>query len=191
MRKLTHIPLVHVPFGVWDNERLKQSFGESPDPEIVRKIIEGDKSYWDAVDTFLDSHSFVKVYQEAAYVEHPNSEFLEGFGIYKGKDRNVDAFFRLLERGTKFVATESREADHMFQYRKTFEKPDMMTPRDLFMAYRIDETLYDEENAVLFLGVEHKVDEILRVTCKSLSVERFSQDPTYLLDLLNSNTIRH
>ncbi len=185
------IPIVHVPWGAWEKERLEYSFGENPDPDVVRRIVGGDKSYWDGVDAFLEANTFTTVYQEASYVERPSDEFLEGFGRYKGKDRNVDAFFRLLERGTKFVTTESREAYDEFRRRQVFEKPDMMTPRDLFMAYRIDETLMEGENAVLFLGVEHKVDDILRNSCKSISVQRFSQDPSYLIGLMEAIQVQH
>lgn len=71
MRKLDIIPLVHVPFGVWNKKRLELTFGKDPNPNIVKKIIKENNNYWDEVDRFLEYGNFDKVYQEASFIEHP------------------------------------------------------------------------------------------------------------------------
>ncbi len=190
MRELTVIPLVHMPFGLWKPERLERCFGKSPDPETVRRIVEGDRSYWDEVDRYLDSTRFDKVYQEASEVERSVEEFLEGFGRYKGRDRNVDAFFRLLDKGVEFVRTESTYARNESTRRRIYEEPDELEPIDSFIAQNIHDTLPDGQRGVLFLGVDHNVDNILKERYSQIEVERFHRDPSYLLGLLNSITVR-
>ena len=49
MKELIQIPLVHVPFGVWEPERLEWRFGKNPDSATVKQIVKGNKQYWDVV----------------------------------------------------------------------------------------------------------------------------------------------
>ena len=189
MRTIIEIPLVHVPFGHWDKERLDATFGKNPDPTIVRQIIQGNREYWDEADTFLEATKIDKVYQEASMVEYSEQEFLERFGQYRWKNRNVDAFFRLLERGAQFVRTESTYARNETTGRLSFRKPDPLEPADSFMAKTIDETLVDGETGVLFLGVEHGVDKILNERYPNITARRFHHDPAYLIPLLESIVI--
>jgi len=185
------IPLVHVPFGVWGQERIEYWFGKSPDPDIVRRIVDGHKRYWDAVDSYLREEHFDKVYQEGSAVEEPMHEFLEFFGKFRGIERNVDAFFGLIERGVEFVRTESVYARNESNARRIFQKPDELEPRDSFMAKNIDETLGDGQRGVLFLGVDHGVDRILNGGYQGIRARRFHNDPAYLIGLLNSITVKH
>ena len=191
MKELIQIPLVHVPFGVWEPERLEHVFGKNPNPEVIKKIVDGYKSYWDSVDQYLVQGHFDKVYQEASEVEHSAQEFLKGFGKYRGKDRNVDAFFRLVDRGVKFIRTESIHARNESNRRRISEEPNELEPSDLFIAKHIDDTLGYEQRGVLFLGVEHGVDKILNERYKGIKAERFHQDPSYLIGLLNSISVKH
>jgi len=191
MRDLIQIPLVHVPFGVWEPERLEYVFGKNPNPATVKQIIDGHKSYWDAVDQYLRQEHLDKVYQEASKVEHSVQEFLEGFGKYRGKDRNVDAFFELVGRGVEFVRTESIYARNESNRRRIFEEPDELEPCDSFIAKNIDDTLGDGQRGVLFLGVKHGVDRILNERYQGIQVKRFHQDPSYLIGLLNSISAKH
>ena len=189
MRTLIQIPLVHVPFGYWSKERLDATFGKNPDPKIVRQIIQGNRLYWDEVDAVLEETHVDRVYQEGSMVEYSEQEFLEGFGKYRWKDRNVDAFFRLLEREAQFVRTESTYARNETTGRLSFRKPDPLEPNDSFMAKTIDETLNDGETGVLFLGVEHDVDKILNERYSNITARRFHRDPAYLIPLLESIVI--
>ena len=191
MKRLIVIPLVHVPFGVWESKRLEYTFGKDPNPVTVKKIIDGHKIYWDMVDCYLKQEHFDKVYQEGSEVEYSVQEFLEGFGRYKGKDRNVDAFFGLINRGVEFVRTESTYARNETNRRSIFEEPDELEPCDSFIAKNINNTLRDGQRGVLFLGVKHGVDIILNEKYQETKAERFHQDPSYLIDLLNSISVKH
>ena len=191
MRELIQIPLVHVPFSVWEPERLEYRFGRNPDPDTMKKIIDGHKRYWDTVNQYLRQEHFDKVYQEASEVERSVQEFLEGFGKYRGKDRNVDAFFGLVEQEVEFVRTESTYARNESNRRRIFEEPDELEPCDSFIAKNIDDTLGNGQRGVLFLGVEHGVDRILNERYQGIRAERFHQDPSYLIGLLNSISVKH
>ena len=183
-RILVQIPLVHVSFDAFrEDGSFEAFFGKNPDPDLVRRIEGGNTAYWDEVDRWLEGESFDKVYQEASVVESSAQEFLEGFGKYRGRDRNANAFFRLVERGVTFVTTESTYKRNESNRRRIFEEGDGLEPIDSYIASRINDTLCSGEKGVLFLGLDHKVDQILNERHINITAQRFPKDITYLKEL--------
>lgn len=94
-----------------------------------------------------------------------------------------------MDKGVKFIRTESIYSRNEANKRRLFEEPNELEPIDSFIAKNIEQTLKKGENGVLFLGTEHKVDQILREQYR-ITTERFYKDPKYLIDLLRSLEVK-
>lgn len=181
-RKLLYIPVVHDPWSEYDEDLREASFGPNPDENLVRQFREGLKRYWDRVDKALSKVEIDRVYQDACYDWFGLDFYLDYYRKDAAESRNFRTLCSLLDRGAQLMITESNDARN-----QNFSAKDPVIrnlPRDLFVAANIDSTLQEGETGVLFMGVNHKVYEILRGNYPGVTVGRFNGNPIPLLEII-------
>lgn len=201
-RTLIQIPVVYVPFGVLDQKTIDYHFvnPNSKDiteavkkdvTEIIKKIVDGNNAYWDEIDNYLDSNKFDKVYQEETLVEQSLADILQSFREYQGRDRNVDAFLKLADKGVPVIGTESSYSIAEYRKRKNYKDANAMEPRDQFVAANIANTLKDGETGILFLGADRwAVGNLIKTKYPNFKFGKFQKDPWFLVELLKRIRIR-
>ncbi len=143
-----------------------------------RKTVEG---FWDVISHYFDSLDVkgVKLYQDGMIAEDDvGKKIVEDTA--KAGSKNYQLVLRLLERGAVMVKTEDfklvkQEYDRLLaitQAKSTTRKiiafarykllkGVLLSKRDHFIARRIDQTLEEDEKAILFLGALHKIKKKL------------------------------
>ncbi len=183
MRALIYVPIVHseVDLGSMAEEvrrRFQEAFGAD---EWARRFASVE-AMWDGLRTKLCAlpvdWSRTRLYQDGLPVCDREHEIVRELAA-KGS-RNHQLLVELMGRGATLVGTESPEL-MVKEYRRVQrlvhasresaedeageelkrEGESILRERDAFIAARIDSTLREGETGILFLGLLHRVDELL------------------------------
>ncbi len=183
MRALIYIPIVHseVDLGTMAGEvrrRFEETFGAA---EWTRRFASVD-AMWDGLRAKLRALPLAgpqtRLYQDGLPVCGRESEISRDLAAQGS--RNHQLLVELMERGASLMGTESPEL-MVREYRRIQQlvqasrshAPDslleelkregetLLHERDVFIAERIDATLREGETGILFLGLLHRVDELL------------------------------
>lgn len=183
MRALIYIPIVHseVDLGTMAGEvrrRFEETFGAA---EWTRRFASVD-AMWDGLRAKLRALPLAgpqtRLYQDGLPVCGRETEISRDLAAQGS--RNHQLLVELMERGASLMGTESPEL-MVREYRRIQQlvqasrshAPDslleklkregetLLHERDAFIAERIDATLREGETGILFLGLLHRVDELL------------------------------
>lgn len=183
MRALIYVPIVHseVDLGTMADEvrrRFQEAFGAK---EWTRRFASVD-AMWDGIRTKLCAlplaWSRTRLYQDGLPMCGRENEISRDLAA-KGS-RNHQLLVELMERGASIMGTENPEL-MVREYRRIQRlvqasqecAPDslveelkgegemLLRERDTFVASHIDSTLKEGETGILFLGLLHRVDELL------------------------------
>ena len=177
MRKLIYVPVVHseADFGSLTHSLRKRYidlFGLSG----WRKRIKGVDALWEEIGERvlaleIDFHK-VKVYQDGLPTCGRELDIVRDLARQGSKNHLL--LVELVERGAAIVGTEDAQllVEEYLRLRNGLEKnsetEDRLIPgegllarRDRHIAKRIRETLREGETGILFIGLLHKVDEML------------------------------
>ena len=178
MRTLIYVPVIHSSADLGSIAKDVAAGGIKHLGEEIwlehRKAVEG---FWDAVSRYFDSIdvSGMNVYQDGMVAEgevgHRIVQETAGAG-----SKNYQLLSRLLERGASLVKTEDlrlvkQEHDRLIAItqaksttrkimafiRYKLVKNILLNKRDAYIAARIDETLGDPGQGILFIGAFHDV----------------------------------
>ncbi len=183
MRALIYVPIVHseVDLGSMATE-LKQRFAEAFGEAEWTRRHSSVEAMWDGLRNKLFalplSWERTRVYQDGLPVCGRESAIVHELAAKGG--RNHQLLVELMERGALLMGTEDpalmlaeyRRIPKLLQAAKR-QAPDavvaalreegeaILRQRDAFIARRIDTTLQEGETGILFLGLLHRVDELL------------------------------
>ncbi|MGV8131371.1 MAG: hypothetical protein ACP5N7_04715 [Candidatus Pacearchaeota archaeon] len=155
MRRLIYVPLVH-DISEFPKEIVRANLGPNPSKPLIRRFQEGLGKYWDRVDPLLMAQKIDRIYQDSCVDFFDLKHYLEKYRAGADKSRNFRAICYLLDGGAKLMITESNYAKNESYFEES------VIPRDNYIASRIDFTLEDKETGVLFMGINHVVDQIIR-----------------------------
>jgi hypothetical protein len=178
MRKLYHIPIIHMSADMGSlASTLDDAAADKLTAELWQKHKEIVSEFWDSVGRFLDSLVVkgFKVYQDGMIADGAEGQRIVSEGINRGS-KNYEIVNRLLEKGAVLVKTESLSLvkqeygfiTKMAHARSVKEKEvaalryklaqsRLLKQRDEFVAGRINETLSEGEDGILFIGAYHNV----------------------------------
>ena len=180
---MIYVPIIHseVDLGTMAEEVRKRFEGAFGAEEWTRRCASVE-AMWEGIRTKLLALPLVwkrtRLYQDALPICGREAEIVHELAA-KGS-RNHQLLAELMQRGATLMGTESAPL-MVAEYRRM---QDLMQPaqqrasdaaaaqmqregdallkkRDTFVANRIDESLADGETGVLFLGLVHRVDEVL------------------------------
>jgi pheromone shutdown protein TraB len=137
------------------------------------KYYEAVEQFWSMIETTLDSFNLnyqqLKLYQDGLPVCDSVDQIVEN--VASCGSQNFQLLQKLQAKGATLVGTESvslllEERQLMGDLLKakaekqaSLEKAQaLLDKRDSFIAARINETLLDDEMAVLFLGMTHNIE---------------------------------
>lgn len=182
MRTLIYVPVIHTSADLGSMAKDVTNRGIANLGEEIwtkhRKTVEG---FWDAIAHYFDSLDVkgMKLYQDGMITEDEiGMKIVEDTA--KAGSKNYQLLLRLLNRGAVLVKTEDfklvkQEYDRLLaitQAKSTIRKiiafakykllkAILLNKRDSFIARRIDQTLEEDEKAILFLGALHKIKKKL------------------------------
>lgn len=183
MRALIYVPIVHseVDLGTMAGE-VRRRFQEAFGAEEWTRRFASVEAMWDGLCSKLRALPLVwsrtRLYQDGLPMcgrEHEINRDLAAKG-----SRNHQLLVELMERGASLMGTES-PALMVREYRRIqrlvqasqqrtpdslveelrHEGEALLRERDSFVASRIDATLEQGETGIVFLGLLHRVDELL------------------------------
>jgi len=183
VRALIYVPIVHseADLGTMADEvrrRFQSAFGAGEWERRQASV----EAMWDGLRKKLSAlpiaWASARLYQDGLPVCGREAEIVRDLAE-KGS-RNHQLLLELMGRGAQLMGTESPEL-MVKEYRRLQklvqaaqertsgapasalqrEGEAILRERDAFIARRLDETLRDGETAILFLGLLHRVDEIL------------------------------
>lgn len=182
MRTLIYVPIIHTSadLGSIAQDVTKRGIANLGE-EIWTKHRRTVEGFWDAISHYFDSLDVtgMKIYQDGMIAEDEiGKKIVEDTA--KAGSKNYQLLLRLLERGAILVKTEDfklvkQEYDRLLAItqaksitRKIIAlakykllKCVLLNKRDAFIARRIDQTLKENEKAILFLGALHKIKKKL------------------------------
>jgi hypothetical protein len=171
MRVLIRFPIIH---GSEDMGKLDKAVNKGRTAEDALKQQAVVKYFWttieNAINDFGLDFSKVKVYQDSLPVCGKESEIVDDTA--KTGSYNYLLLQTLRDKGATIMGTESPEfllEEYALMKRVYQPKLGQVPPnpqlaqslldrRDEFIARRIEETLYDEEIGLLFLGLNHRIE---------------------------------
>jgi hypothetical protein len=180
---LIYIPIVHseVDLGSMGGE-VRRRFEEAFGPGEWTRRYASVEAMWDGLRTKifeqLLSWPRTRLYQDGLPVCGREADIVRDLAAQGS--RNYQLLVELMDRGATLMGTEDPEL-MVAEYRRiqslvqasqqhgpdsVVEKlksdgEDILRKRDAFIARRIDSTLQEEEAGILFLGLLHRVDELL------------------------------
>lgn len=183
MRALIYVPIVHseVDLGTMADE-VRRQFQEVFGSEEWTRRSASVEAMWDGLRTRLCALPMawprVRLYQDGLPVSGREREIVSDLAA-RGS-RNHQLIEELMDRGATLMGTEDPEV-MVKEYRRIQRlvqasqerAPDeqveglkregetVLRQRDAFIARRIDSTLKEGETGILFLGLLHRVDELL------------------------------
>ena len=200
MRKLYLVPILHMSA---DMGTLASSLDETArtelGQEVWRKRQETVSTYWDCIARFFDSIDAkrFKVYQDGMVVDGVDGLRIVAEGISQGS-KNFEVIGELLERGAALVKTEdpglvkqeytyvariaharSRKEREVWALRYRLAQGRLLKQRDHSIAERINETLYEGETGVLFVGAYHEVLAMLPADIQVIHVKDLARVREY------------
>ena len=176
--------MMHDPWTEYPEALLKDAIGPNPNEASVREFRDGLRGYWDKVDACLASESVQRVYQDSCYDFFRLEHYLKRYREDADKSRNFAAICSLLDNGAQLMITESNNAKKEGYFEDDPER--QRAPRDRYIASNIDHTLQEGETGVLFMGINHKVDKIVRAEYSTISVENVNGEIRRLLDIFET-----
>jgi len=174
MRTLVRFPIIH---GNEDMGKLDEAVSKTRTEENALKHQAVVKYFWktieDAISSFGLDFSKVKIYQDSLPICGKEVEIVDDTA--KTGSQNYQLLRSLREKGAKIMGTESpalllEEYELMQQVYQPIhdqEPPSLelaqslLDRRDEFIARRINETLTDGELGLLFLGLNHRIEDRL------------------------------
>ena len=172
MRTLVRFPIIH---GNEDMGKLDEAVSKTRTEENALKHQAVVKYFWktieDAISSFGLDFSKVKIYQDSLPICGKEVEIVDDTA--KTGSQNYQLLRSLREKGAKIMGTESpalllEEYELMQQVYQPIhdqEPPSLelaqslLDRRDEFIARRINETLTDGELGLLFLGLNHRIED--------------------------------
>jgi len=182
MRTLTYVPIIHTTadLGSLAEGVTKRGLADLG-KEIWREHIKTVDGFWDTISFYFDSIEVrgMKIYQDGMVADGEVGEKIIEEGI-RSSSKNYGLISRLLERGAILVKTEDfnlvkEERDRLFtiiKARSTIQKliafmkyelvkNRLLNKRDRFIAKKIDETLHNGEEGIIFIGAYHDIKQKL------------------------------
>ena len=170
MRALIHFPIIHSSQDLVNSgDFAADARGEIQNMEYYQAV----EQFWQMIETTLDSFNLnyqqLKLYQDGLPVCDSVDSIVDN--VAACGSQNFQLLQKLQSKGATLVGTESvtlllEERQLMSDLLKA--KPEKLAPldkaqalleqRDNFIATRINETLQDDEMAVLFLGMSHNIE---------------------------------
>jgi hypothetical protein len=170
MRALIYFPIIHSPE---DLGTLNKAASDLRTDEQTQKYLDAVEHFWTMIATTIDGlrldYKNLKLYQDGLPVCGKEQEIVAE--VAEAGSQNYKLLQTLLQKGAVLMGTESPELlvkEHvlMTQLLKPGEPAEasqetaqaLLSQRDDFIAQRIDETLLDNEMAILFLGLMHNIE---------------------------------
>ncbi|MFC1937292.1 hypothetical protein ACFLWY_01880 [Chloroflexota bacterium] len=200
MRKLYLIPIIHMSADMGSlASTLDERASDKLRPEIWQKHKEIVAAFWDAIGRFLDSLNVngFRVYQDGLVADGAEGLRIVREGITQGS-KNYEIFGKLLERGAVLMKTEdlslakkeynyiakvtgskSRKEKEAASLRYKLVQGKLLKQRDEFIAKRIEQSLGEGENGILFIGAYHNVVPNLPADIKVVQVKEVAKIREY------------
>lgn len=182
MRTLLYVPIIHMEadLGSLAENATKRGISELG-KERWDKHKETISLFWDSIIRYFDSVevSGFRLYQDGMIAEGDTALMLVKEAIKSGS-KNYELLMRLLQRGAMLEKTEDllfvkEERDYLLKLTKArtaaekltayvkyrLAKDHLLTKRDRFIADRINRTLREGDNGILFIGAYHNVMPML------------------------------
>ncbi len=173
MRTLIHFPIIHSP---QDLGSLSDAVATTTTESQSKQYYQAVEPFWRMIETTLDNFNLnyqqLKLYQDGLPVCDTVDRIVEN--VAACGSQNFQLLQKLQAKGAVLVGTESvnlllEERQLMSdllkakaEKRASLEKAQaLLDKRDSFIATRINETLLEDEMAVLFLGVTHNIESKL------------------------------
>ncbi len=181
-RKLIYVPIVHTEADMGSmrdpiKDKYIDKYGQSKWSDHIKKI----NSMWEHIEnkllTLSLSYRHVTIYQDGL----PNCGVEKKIvsEIAKNGSKNHQLIVKLLDKGARLVGTEdpkllmeeynairgalnqNNKSDKGLVDKYKGKAENNLYMRDKYISQRIDETLKEDETGILFIGLMHKVNEIL------------------------------
>ena len=171
MRALIRFPIIH---GSEDMGGLDEAVNRSRTDDEILKQKAVVSYFWttieNAIGRFNLDYNKVKIYQDSLPVCGKEADIVEDTA--KTGSPNYLLLHRLRNKGAKIIGTESPELlleeyalmKRIYQADSGQALPSqelaqsLLDRRDDFIVRRINETLFDEEMGILFLGMNHRIE---------------------------------
>ncbi|OGO22597.1 MAG: hypothetical protein A2144_04005 [Chloroflexi bacterium RBG_16_50_9] len=175
-------------------------------PELWQKHKEIIAAFWDSIGRFLDTLdvSDFRVYQDGLVADDEDGLRIIREGINQGS-KNYEIIGKLLERGAVLVKTESfplvKQEYHYITkmarsksvkerevaaLRYKLARGNLLKQRDEFIAGKVNETLAEGENGILFIGAYHDVVHRLAPDIRVVQVKEVARVKDYHKSLINT-----
>ncbi len=206
MRKLYLIPIIHMSADMGSVASILDDKANARlTPELWQRHKDIVSVFWDSIGRFLDSLNVngFKVYQDGLIADGEEGRRIVREGISQGS-KNYEIVGRLLERGAVLVKTEalslvkqeysyitkmtrsrSLKEREVAALRYKLARGKLLKQRDEFIAGRINETLAEGENGILFIGAYHDVIHRLDPDIKVGEVKEVARVKDYHKSLIN------
>ena len=182
MKKLIYIPIVHTEIDLGSlNEELKKHYLEKYGLKKWNEHVNGILHIWEGLKERIKKlkldYKKVKIYQDGLPVCGKEEKIAKD--LASKKSPNHELVWWLIDQGATLCGTEDPELllqEYQLlkdiqgantQERKkmieSYEKEahQLLKKRDAYIAQRIHETLKEDEVGVLFIGLLHRVDELI------------------------------
>jgi hypothetical protein len=173
MRALIHFPIIHSP---QDLGTLNTAVNQSRSEQQVQQHHAAIEQFWTMIETTLAglrlNYSGLKLYQDGLPVCGKEKEIVAE--VAATGSQNYLLLQSMLHQGAVLMGTESAELllqEHalMTELLQSGEKNPstletakiLLSQRDDYIAQRINDTLHDNEMAILFLGFLHNIEDKL------------------------------
>jgi hypothetical protein len=184
MRRLIYVPIIHTMVDMGSRaDALRQEYIRRFGVERWERSRHVIEEVWEGIREKLLALTLpwerVRIYQDGLPVSGRELEIARDVAAQGSK--NYQIVMELVRRGAKLMGTESpelliREYTHIKRIadaktdaereearrRYAAESAEILKERDTFIARRIAETLEEGEVGLLFLGMQHEVDRLLR-----------------------------
>jgi hypothetical protein len=182
MRKLYYVPIIHMSADMGSMaSMLDDAAAAKLTTELWKKHKEIVSAFWDSIGQFLGSLYVkgFKIYQDGMMADGEEGQRIVNESINRGS-KNYEIVSRLLEKGAILVKTESLslvkqeygfiikmahaksiKEKEVAALRYKLSQGRLLKQRDEFIAGRINETLLDCEEGILFIGAYHNVIYLL------------------------------
>jgi hypothetical protein len=200
VRKLIYVPVIHssADLGSISKEitrRCIKGLGE----ELWEKHTQTVEGFWNVISDYFDSIDVpgIKIYQDGM-VAQDEVAIQIAQDTAKAGSKNYQLILRLLEKGAILMKTEDfglvkKEYDKLraitgakstgkkiaafikYKLAKTL----LLNKRDAFIAQRINQTLKDDEKAILFIGAFHDIKKRLSKNIEIREIKRIEKVKSY------------
>ncbi|MEE7625638.1 hypothetical protein V3O24_05645 [Methylobacter sp. Wu8] len=170
MRALIHFPIIH---SAKDLGSLGGTVSNLLTEEQAHEHLASIEHFWTMIATTIEGlgldYTKLKIYQDGLPVCGKENEIVAD--VAKSGSQNYTLLLALQHKGAMLVGTESPELllqEHalMTQLLQSTERTEssletaqaLLDQRDDYIAQRINETLQDDELAILFLGLMHNIE---------------------------------